>query len=672
MSFLDPVFNRLGLNKSEDVVTLRAADEELGDQDPFQLDVDDDVLVRVIDERIEKSESFYQSLDYPSRRKRNRDFLFGQQIENILNKRIYESKMMDNVIYEAENTIKPIAMGRLPDLFIKPGNESDESKEAADSLTEVVNSDIRQRETGRVLAVAFKHQPVFFQGVIKAIWDPRIGDSGDYRFKVVHPENIVVDHFSTTNDEKDMEFIAEEVEMSAKEMTMMFPDKKDVIMREIVGRRFILEGGTKLEKRMATKFKIREVWFTYYKEKKDEETGENKFEEINGVVWKYRKTLLGKMKNPYFDFEGETRLFTLELGKKRELNEDDIRSILLGEERDVSSQQFFNNFFANPRKPYIFLNYDQFGEHPLDYTTRIEQVIPLQRSLNKRGQQIEEMNDRAKGKNVFNAKLIDKKTAANMDMNDPDEDVMVTGNVREAHTFIPGTPAPSQLYQEQELDRNKIFQKEGANEEIRGVSGRPETATGRQLKKESSFGKIDDQVNDMIDYAAEQMAAWALQFIKLNYTVDHMRKLLGKDGEITFAKINRDMVENGMEVTTSASGVDKSQLKRDAFERARLQFTDPMSFYIDTDADNPIKRTERLLLFIAAPELYLKTIKGEGETEDLASQLQQISQQQASANQPQVAAPQGQPAQGGGGVVNPLAQQVQDFMAKSPGRLNEI
>lgn len=683
MSFLDPLFNRLSTNNAEGVVQGRQPDEEIEILDPFQLDIDDDELVRVIDERIEKSEAFYEKLDYQGRREKNKNFLFGQQIDNAHDKRIYESKYQDNVIYEAENTIKPIALSRLPDLFVKPGNDSDESKKAANDLTEVINSDVRKRENRRVLSVAFKHQPVFFQGCIKAIWDPKIGDNGDYRFKVVHPENIVVDHFSTTNNEADMEFIAEEVEISAKEMIMMFPDKKDVILDKIIGKAAVKEGGDKLEKKMASKYKMREVWFTYYKDKRDPETGESKFERIDGVAWKYRKILLGKMKNPYYDFEGETRMFTLELGKKRELNEEDIRAILLGGQMDVSQQQFFNNFFTDPKKPYIFLNYDQFGEHPLDYTTRIEQVIPLQKALNKRGQQIEEMNDRAKGKNVFNAKLIDKKTAESMDMNDPDEDVMVTGNVRDAHTFIPGQPAPAQLFNEQALDRDKIFQKEGVNSTTRGVREGNETATARQIFREADFGKIDDQVEDMINYAAEEMAAWSLQFIKLFYTRDHMRKLLGKDGEVTFVAINRDMVDNGMEVVTSASGVDKSQLKRDAFERARLQFTDPMSFFIDTDATNPVERTERLLLFIAAPELYLKTIKGEGETEDMAAQLQQISQQQIAAQgaqapvQPPVQgnAQPGVPAappQGGGGNVNPVAQRVQTFMAKSPQRLNEI
>jgi len=182
-------------------------------------------------------------------------------------------------------------------------------------------------------------------------------------------------------------------------------------------------------------------------------------------------------------------------------------------------------------------------------------------------------------------------------------------------------------------------------------------------------------VEDMINYAAEMMAAWSLQFIKLFYTQDHLVKILGKDSQVTFVTVNQDLVEDGQEVVTSASGVDKAQLKRDAFERARLQFTDPMSFYKDTGADNPVERTKLLLLFMAAPELYIKTVEGQGDTIDLVSELQKISQQQVAAQAAPQAGAMPAPAQmgvGGGGMINPLAQSVQQFMANKTNQVSQM
>ena len=92
------------------------------------------------------------------------------------------------------------------------------------------------------------------------------------------------------------------------------------------------------------------------------------------MVWKYQKLVLGKMKNPYWDWKGEKRLFKFDdLGVKAEPNEEEIRQSLFGD-IDLGQETIFHNHFSDPRKPYIFLNYDLWGDHPLDETTRIEQV----------------------------------------------------------------------------------------------------------------------------------------------------------------------------------------------------------------------------------------------------------------------------------------------------------
>ena len=602
--------------RQPDTVTMRA--------DPLKLDLDDSDLIKVIDDRIEQSSTFYEKeLDLIKRRERNRAYLEGKQIDEDKLKK-YHTRYIDNLIYEGENTIKPIALSRLPDLFVKPSQDSEESKETAKDLTAVINSDVRKRENRKVLGLAFKHHPVYLTGVMKAIWDPQRGDDGDYRFKVVHPDNVVMDHTSATNDPNDMDFVAEATEMSAKEVIMRFPDKEEEFLNAVkkVKRGFDEDK----EKDMASKVKIWEVWFTWWDTKADEETGEKKWERLEGVIWKYDKVLLGKMKNPYWDWEGKPRLFKYELGKKRELTEDEVRSAVFGEQEGVVEDVLFYNFFKDPQKPYFFMGYDQLGEYPIDYTSRIEQVILLQDNVNKRGKQISEMNDRAKGKHVFSTESgLDKPMLEEMDMDNPDEDILVDGDVGNVHTFIPGTPAPAQLYQDQFLERQKVFSKLGVHSTTRGERepGPQETATGRQLMRESDFGRIDDIVTETINPAAEWMASWAMQFIKMFYTKTHLRKLVGQDGDVIFAKIKRDTIEDGMEVTVSASGVDKLERKREAYERARMQLTDPLTFFVDTDASDPIGRTEKLMTFLTAPELYIQQFVKKRTPEEMGQVLQQ-------------------------------------------------
>ena len=631
---------------------IREPDQLTVESDPLKLDLEDSELVDVIDDRIEQSSNFYKNeLKLLERRKKNLEYLKGIQIDESKLKS-FSTRYIDNLVYEAEGTIKPIALSRLPDLLVKPGNDTEESKKTAKDLTSIANSDIRQRENRKVLALSFKHLPVYFIGAIKAVWDPQKGDDGDYRFKVVHPDNLVLDHTSATNDPADMDFVGEATEMSVKEITMKFPKKAEDFLGvvKIQGKQFDKNN----EKHMASKVKIWEVWFTWWNTALDEETGEQKWERVEGVVWKYKKLVLGKMKNPYWDWQGKRRLFKYELGKKKELTEEEMRQAVFGSE-GISEQMFFFNHFKDPQKPYFFMGYNQWGEHPMDITSRIEQVILMQDNVNKRGKQISEMNDRAKGKHVFSTESgLTKPDLEEMDMDNPDEDILIDGDVGNVHTFIQGQAAPVQLYKEQALERQKVFAKMGTHSTTRGERepGPQETATGRQIMRESDFGRIDDLVNETINPAAEWMANWAMQFIKMFYTKDHLRKLIGEDGEVVFTKVNRDLVEDGVEITVSASGVDKLERKREAFERARMQLTDPLSFFIDTDASDPIGRTEKLIVFLSSPELYMQKYVKKRDTKQMGEALQQqpISGQTVTAETlPPTTEQAGQMFAGGGG-----------------------
>ena len=182
-----------------------------------------------------------------------------------------------------------------------------------------------------------------------------------------------------------------------------------------------------------------------------------------------------------------------------------------------------------------------------------------------------------------------------------------------------------------------------------------DVATTNQILRESDFGAIDDLVEETINKAAEKMAAWAMQFIKLFYTSEHMISILGQEGEIVHEAVVNDLVEDGMDVIVSASGVDKLQAKREAFEMARMQLIDPLTFFKDSGMSDAKGRTERLMTFLTSPELYMQKFVLDRTTEEMAAMLNQQAPQQA---QPQQAQPQaGQemtapPAGGGGNGIN--------------------
>ena len=328
--------------------------------DPLTLELEDDDLVRAIDRRVQASDKFYNGSDIQLkvRRKKNKEFLIGKQGDPTKIKK-YQVAYIDNLIYEAENTIKPIAMSRLPDLTVKPAKDTQESKDLARDLTKLVNSDIRKRENRRVLAVAWRHLPVYYLGVIKAFWDSNKGKYGDYGFKFVHPEKIVLDHTAPTAE--DVDFVDEYVELSIQEVVMRFPKKKDEIYKACSVTQ------SNLDEKLASIITIHEVWFKWWEKNTDKQAVEDKnksempdlqgWKEVNAVCWKYKHLILEKMKNPYWDWEGTTELQT---GDGMPVAPEMMTQALTGE-ISTDTAQVFNNFFTRPQFPYIFLTYEQWG-----------------------------------------------------------------------------------------------------------------------------------------------------------------------------------------------------------------------------------------------------------------------------------------------------------------------
>ena len=121
----------------------------------------------------------------------------------------------------------------------------------------------------------------------------------------------------TAADADDMDFVAEAAELSVKELIMRFPKKEKEIF-EVLGNN---DGMTdkKKQERMASKVKYWEVWFRWWDSVVDPDTGEKKWETIEGVAWKYKNLLLGKMKNPYWDWQGKKKLFKYSTGEKKDI-----------------------------------------------------------------------------------------------------------------------------------------------------------------------------------------------------------------------------------------------------------------------------------------------------------------------------------------------------------------
>src|SRR3990167_7431742 len=171
-----------------------------GNVDPLRLDIEDDELIKIIDQRLKTSEKYFDSkYNLKERRTKNEKFLFGRQVDDLEKDgklKDYETRSSDNALYEIEASLKPLAMSKLPDMIVTSGVEGNQkSQKTADDLSIAINDFSKQREIRQTLGIAFKHLPIYFTAVIKARWNAQ---KQDFEFINVPPEYIIADHTSSS------------------------------------------------------------------------------------------------------------------------------------------------------------------------------------------------------------------------------------------------------------------------------------------------------------------------------------------------------------------------------------------------------------------------------------------------------------------------------------------
>lgn len=597
--------------------TLVRDEEIVQERTPLTLDIKDQDACESIDRWIKESRQFFkEKYNLYDRRKKNETVLFGRQLEEKEKQRllkVYEARYLDNAIYEIEASLKPLAMSRLPDMIVMPGNNSEESRKVAQDITKVIDQDIKKRENRMALSLGFKHLPVYFTGIIKVKWDP---EKNDYVFFNVHPELVDVDQTTNSKDADKMTWISETLPITVQMCIMKFPKKKAELFAQL--RLDGLDIGEKDEepkyKALMSEIKIKEVWYDWY-EKKGE--GENEeWEKTSCVMWKYKSIVLENIKNPNFDYEGYSKYVSHDpmTNNKREVTDEEMMTVMMTGQvpPTISKDLIYRNFFDRPRKPYFFFGYDQWGKIPFDETSRIEQNIRNQENLDRTGKSIIDKLS-ARVKHIFSKDGgLAKEDIEQMDVADPMQDILVEGDVNKVHAAIePEKPSP-QEFNELGMTRQRMYSLAGANA-IRGEV-QSDTATSSQIAREADFTRADDLVEDTIAEASEWMSQWALHMIKLRYTEDHFSKMSGARGRVTFIKLNRDMIEDGMEVHIKSSGTDKLQVRKQAMELAANKMIDPLTLFRDMGLEDPEGRTEDLLLSQLDPVSYLAKVKGLGAT----------------------------------------------------------
>ncbi len=613
-------------------------DKIIDETSTLSLPIEDADLISVINDKIALSNQYYKKLKLDERRKLNRDFWKGHQLDESKLDLRYQVPYKDNIIYQDLEYRIALAAGRMPDIIATPSSEEDKSIENAEDIEDFLEYRINSSMIKRLLKDALRNYHLDFSAVIKVRWDKNRGENGDFLYEVVRANRIGFDHTATiphdgfTSDNCDL--IYEWIEEPLAVVLSKFPKAKDKLIAQLGGHQSMNA------KRMVSKIRYQECWFRWYGDDGSL---------MMGTCWKYNNTILEKEKNPYWDWDGSTKIEADESGQ-------------------YQSDKIFANFFDQPRMPYMFLTYQNLGESIIDDTTPVEQAIPLQKVSNKRGAQITELADRVAPRYAFNGNVMSKEEARRVDPKDPTESIWLDAaspddDIRKGMMVTQSAPPPPILYQDQVGLRSRIDSILSAQKTTRGETQPAESGVSKQITREGDLTIADDLSTIVVERVIYEMANWAMQMVKMFYTDGHLIKFTGKDGEVIHKEITQDHVEDGLVVEVSASSVDKRTRKAEAMDLVSAKSIDPLTLFEDMDVDNPKERTRRVIAFQSGVNdgyaAYLKEIGEDGGMGEVPDE-QMMPPEQAQADIQALAS--GQPVQPAGIPSEGYVQAFSEFI----------
>lgn len=435
-----------------------------------------------------------------------------------------------------------------PGINILPARDGEEAQDFARKLEsyfrkrytdlnikEVVRMGLRNLYFGRLL-------------VIKAFWNPMIGNGGDFDFRAIDPRKVRFGKYA--RKEQDSEFAIEEIEDNLCAVIERFPKKKDELMQKY---------GIQNDEQLYVKnpdVKYKEAWIGNY------------------VVFKLENIILDRIKNPYWDWDGilvteeeekvlnETGEGAMDGNKRREY----IQEIKLQQDSRVPQEPsegatapegmpqeqykpYYFNYFDNPRKPYIFATIFNNENTPIGRTDMITLSAELQRGIDKRKMDIDENCELANGLLKVDASVMGKSDAQRIRFET--KGIIWGKGVKDGVTRETGQALPQMVFDDMIDSRQEIDNIMAASSAFRGERQGQETKAGRLALIQQSYLRLNELVQ-VVDDVAKNIFDWGMQLAKTRYTEYHYAKWMGKEGAREVIELIQDDFETGSEVTIIA------------------------------------------------------------------------------------------------------------------------
>ncbi len=467
--------------------------------------------------------------------------------------------------------------------------------------------------------------------VLKPYWDSKIND---FNVSARDPQKIRVQKNATK--EEDSEFVIEEVPDFLIALMQRFPEKKAEIMRE---------AGYSDETQVTIlnpEVTYKEAWIRDY------------------VVFKYNNIILGKVPNPYWDWDGilvtedeEKQLGEAETAENRRSilltvkNEQEKRkqgqaaqigamqapmtpvdpnapvqeaaaaqpvqsdptggtgTLPLNDYQDtpISYNSYYFNHFSQPRKPYIFATAFNNENTPIGQTDMITQAIPLQVDADETKRNITRNARFMNGVWKIDAEVMGKSDAQRLDTETGG--VIWGKGVKDGATRETGTALPNFVFENYRDDLNEIDNIMAASSAFRGEREGTETKAGRLALIDQSYLRLNELVQ-IVDYVNYELFNWFYQLAKVRYTEHHYAKVMGHDQALQILTIMQDDFMDGTEVKVIGGKTlpeDREFKYKQAQEDMVKGIIAPYDYLAAAGYDNPMELSKNKVLYDMNPSL---------------------------------------------------------------------
>lgn len=485
-----------------------------------------------------------------------------------------KQKTRTNRIFVDQEAVINTLIANPPKPNILPNRSEPEVQDVALTQEQYFNTRYRELNTKEIIRKGLRNLYFGRLIVLKPYWDPRIND---FNVKSCDPTKVRMGKSATKED--DSEFFIEEIEEDVLISIKKFPEKQDYIFKQ-VGVKSMAEAMVK-----NPQFKYYEAWVQDY------------------LCWKHGSTILKKMKNPYWDWQG---LLITEEEQQKLAGNDDVPPVIgdarrqmmfqIKSEQDTRKQQqnpgqqmnndgqpipdpqtaqgvemlgqqegapenlmadspwsntpvtfgqYYYNYFDYPRKPYIIATAFNNENSPIGRTDMITLASSLQESIDKRKVDISDNCELVNGWLKIEKTVMSKEEAEKLRFEA--QGIVWGKGVINGVSREMGTPLPAMVFDDMQDSREEIDNIMAASSAFRGEREGTETKGGRLALVDQSYLRLNEY-SQIVDYVCGELFGWWFQLAKLRYTEYHYAKTLGPDMGLRIMNLIQDDFIDGSTV----------------------------------------------------------------------------------------------------------------------------